>query len=127
MASIQEQCAWLIDSVGVFVTHDRVVRVDGEDAESWLNGQVTADVRNLTAGQAVYALSVSLKGRVLTDLWVLRDAQGLALSLPEHALDATLAAYDRHIIMEDVELSPCDDLRVVAVQGPAAAQLMAAL
>lgn len=127
MTSIQEQCAWLSQTVGVFVAGDRLLRVGGEDAESWLNGQVTADVRNLAPGQAVYALTVTVKGRVLTDLWVARDAQGLVLSLPANSYEAALAAYDKHIIMEDVELSPCADLRVVTVQGPSAPQLAAAL
>jgi folate-binding protein YgfZ len=123
MASIQEQCAWLADTVGVFVTDDRVLRVGGEDAESWLSGQVTADLRNLKVGEAVYALSVSLKGRIVTDLWVVRDPDGLLLSLPAHGYDAAVAAYDKHIIMEDVELTPSEALCVVAVQGPKARQL----
>jgi folate-binding protein YgfZ len=127
MATVQEQCAWLTDTVGVFLPDDRLVRVSGEDAESWLNGQVTADVRDMAVGEARYALTVTVKGRVLTDLWVARDAQGLVLSLPAKTYDAALAAYDKHIIMEDVELSPCPDLRVVAVQGPQAPRLLAAL
>lgn len=127
MASVQEQCAWLSNSVGVFVTGDRLLRVAGEDAESWLNGQVTADVRGLSQGEARYALTVTVKGRVITDLWVAHDAQGLVLSLPSSTYDAALAAYEKHIIMEDVELSPCPDLRVVTVQGPAAPELRATL
>lgn len=125
MASIQEQCAWLSGTVGVFLSGDRLVRVSGDDAESWLNGQVTADVRSLAVGEALYALTVTVKGRVITDLWVARDAQGLVLSLPERTADATLAAYDKHIIMEDVELSPSPEQGVLSVQGPAAAQLLA--
>jgi tRNA-modifying protein YgfZ len=127
MTSIQEQCEWLSNRVGVFVSSDRLLRVGGEDAENWLNGQVTADVRGLTPGQALYALTVTVKGRVITDLWVARDAQGLVLSLPSATYEAALAAYERHIIMEDVELSPCPELRVVTVLGPAAPQVLAAL
>jgi folate-binding protein YgfZ len=127
MASIQEQCAWLASTVGVFVTGDRLVRVGGDDAESWLNGQVTADVRSLAVGEALYALTVTVKGRVITDLWVARDPQGLVLSLPERGAELALAAFDKHIIMEDVELAPSQELRVLSMQGPAAAQLMASL
>jgi folate-binding protein YgfZ len=127
MASIQEQCTWLAETVGVFVSGDRLLRVAGEDAESWLNGQVTADLRELAPGQALYALTVTVKGRVITDLWVARDAQGLVLSLPASTYDAALAAYEKHIIMEDVELAPCAELRVLTLQGPAAPQLLAML
>jgi folate-binding protein YgfZ len=127
MATHQEQTAWLSDSAGVFVTNDRVVRLSGDDAASWLNGQVTADVRSLTPGQAVYALSVSLKGRVHTDLWVVPSAEGLSVVLPESCAERALEAFEKHIIMEDVELDPQPALRVITVQGPKAAQVVTAV
>src|SRR5687768_11181638 len=127
MAHKQEQSSWLTESAGVYATTDRVVRVTGEDAQSWLNGQLTADVRTLPAGAAVYALATSIKGRVTTDAWAVHAAEGLALVLPATCLEAALASFDKHIIMEDVELVSDDALRVVTVQGPRAHEVVAAL
>jgi folate-binding protein YgfZ len=127
MASHRDQTRWLTESAGVFVTSERVVRLQGEDAVSWLNGQVTADVRALTPEHAAYALSVTLKGRVHTDLWAVRDAQGVAVVLPAACAERALEAFEKHIIMEDVELVPELDLRVVTVQGPGANDVIAAL
>jgi folate-binding protein YgfZ len=132
MATNEEQVAWLTQGVGVFVTRDAVVRLVGEDSQSWLNGQVTADVRELRADAAIYALTVSLKGRVHSDLWAVRIPEAgleqgsgeLAVVLPESCREATLAAFEKHIIMEDVELVPDPTLRVVTLQGPKAATLL---
>lgn len=133
MVTNERQLAWLTQGVGVFPTHDSVVRLVGEDSQSWLNGQVTADVRELRADAATYALTVSLKGRVHSDLWAVRTPQTalgeagseFAVVLPQNCRDVALAAFEKHIIMEDVELVPEPGLRVVTLQGPKAAQLVA--
>jgi folate-binding protein YgfZ len=135
MASNEIQTTWLTEGVGVFLTTDRVVRLQGEDSQSWLNGQVTNDVRELEPRRAVYALTVSLKGRIHSDLWALRTpadseaepASSVALVLPQASLEPTLAAFEKHIIMEDVELAPDSDLRVITLQGPRAEALLEAL
>jgi folate-binding protein YgfZ len=125
MATNQGQLSWLTETAGVFVTSDRVVRVRGDDALSWLNGQVTADVRTLSAEHAVYALAVSLKGRVQTDLWARKDSEGLSIVLPAVCAERALEAFEKHIIMEDVELAPQAGLRVITVQGPKAGDVIA--
>lgn len=127
MAHKQEQTSWLTENAGVFVTSDRVVRIVGDDAQSWLNGQLTADVRTIAVGAAVYGLSTSIKGRVTTDAWAVHGAEGLALVLPATCAEAALTAYHKHIIMEDVELISDGTLRVVTVQGPKAQAVVAEL
>jgi folate-binding protein YgfZ len=54
------------------------LRVSGEDAESFLQGQFTNDLRKLTVakGGAVYGLWLTVKGKVLADSFVLRGAAG---------------------------------------------------
>ncbi len=118
---------WLSDYAGVYRTNDRVVRVRGEDARTWLNGQITNDVRELSGDQARYALALTLKGRVLSDLWALEDAPGMALVLPAAGSEAALAQFEQHIIMEDVELLPEPQVVVLTVQGPRASEVVAVL
>jgi folate-binding protein YgfZ len=98
----------------------------GEDRCSWLNGQVTNDVRQLGAGQSVYALVVNVRGKVLADLWVLERGEEFLLALPAAALDAVSEAFEQQIIMEDVELSPAPELRCISIQGPRAGEVLAA-
>ena len=111
----------LANSVGVRRLDDlTVLRVSGDDRRTWLNGQITNDVRATHAGDAVYALVVTLKGKIVTDAWVLDRDSDLALVVPKSALATLVAQLEKYIIMEDVELTPMDDLAVLTAQGPRA-------
>jgi tRNA-modifying protein YgfZ len=121
------QVRWLAEMVGVYRTRDRVVHVRGDDARSWLNGQVSNDVRALASDVAQYATALTVKGRVVSDLWVVDEAPGMAFVLPAPRVDTALARFEQYIIMEDVELEADPDLVVVTVQGPRAEQLVATL
>jgi folate-binding protein YgfZ len=123
MPSLEQQVSWVAEAAGVYVTTDRVVRVRGDDARSWLNGQITNDVRTPAADAAVYALTLTAKGRVVSDLWALDDSPGMVLILPAARFEQALARFEQHIIMEDVELEP-EALTVITVQGPRAAEVV---
>lgn len=114
------------ESAGVYLTNDRVVHATGDDARSWLNGQISNDVRTIAGDEAVYALALTAKGRIVTDLWALAEDAGMAIVLPGARLEAALERFDKHIIMEDVELAVDDAQAVVTVQGPRAREVMEA-
>lgn len=51
------------------------LRVTGEDAAAFLQGQFTNELRGLSPGGAVYGLWLTLKGKVLADSFVVRGAE----------------------------------------------------
>ncbi|MBX3250135.1 MAG: folate-binding protein YgfZ [Myxococcales bacterium] len=97
-----------------FLLDDVILRVTGDDAREWLQGQLTCDVGRPAASDApsIYGLVLEGTGRILSDAWVLDDEGGLALRVPGHAADAVLTRLDRYIVMEDVELER-DGRRVI--------------
>jgi tRNA-modifying protein YgfZ len=120
-ATLAEQAAALETSAGVRARDDlALVCVTGDDRRSWLNGQITNDIRELKPGESVYALAVNVRGKVLADLRVIDRGEHLAVLLPSSAVDAVLQSFEQQIIMEDVELAAEPALRVVSVQGPRA-------
>ena len=52
------------------------LRVTGEDAANFLQGQFTNELRGVPAGGAVYGLWLTLKGKVLADSFVVRGGTG---------------------------------------------------
>lgn len=52
------------------------LRVTGEDAATFLQGQFTNELRGLQPGGAVYGLWLTLKGKVLADSFVIRGGAG---------------------------------------------------
>jgi len=126
MKAVTEQAAWLRESAGVRHLEElAAIRVVGPDARSWLNGQVTNQVALLESGEAVYALVLTVKGRILSDAWVCaRDAEDLVVLVPGARREAILAHLDKYVVMEDVDVEPVD-LAVLSVQGPRAADVVA--
>jgi tRNA-modifying protein YgfZ len=121
MADANEQARFLSESVGLRKRDDLVlVNISGDDRREWLNGQVTNDVRTFHAGDAVYALAVTVRGKIMADVWVLDRGEQLAVLLPKTACAAVLASFEQQIIMEDVELAAVLKTRVISVQGPRA-------
>jgi folate-binding protein YgfZ len=103
----------------------RLLRISGDDAASWLQGQVTNDVLAIPPGGSAYGLVLEKTGRIASDAFVHRLEDSFLLVLPEARALAVLAHFDAHIIMEDVELALCPELTVLAVQGPGAAEAVA--
>src|SRR5690349_21801352 len=52
------------------------LRLTGGDAENFLQGQFTNDLRDPAAGAAVYGLWLNVKGKVVADSFVVRGAAG---------------------------------------------------
>jgi hypothetical protein len=80
------------------------LRVWGPDANSYLQGQFSQDLR-LKTGESAYGLWLDLKGRALADSQVVKRAENdylvVSFSVAEPALRARLEAY---LIADEVEL-----------------------
>ena len=119
--SIGTELQWLERGAGVCALPDRaIVAVTGDDAHEWLQGQITNQLEGAKAGDSVYGFVLTLKGRVLADAWVLLREEDAWLDVPKTQVEALLERLDRYIIMEDVDLEPRHDLRVITAQGPQA-------
>ncbi len=99
------------------------LRVTGEDATSFLQGQFTNDLRALPAAGAVYGLWLTLKGKVLADSFVLRGVAGNEFWIGSYFSSVTVIRerLESHVIADDVTIE--DETTAwagVSVFGPAA-------
>lgn len=83
-----------------------VIEARGADREKWLNGLVTCDISKMTSGTVSYGLVVGRTGKMQADVRVVRDQERLLLVVPASVRADLLATFERHLIMEDVELAP---------------------
>jgi folate-binding protein YgfZ len=83
------------------------VRVTGDDAVRFLQGLLTADVAQLAPSSASPATLLTVKGKIVSEVWVLAvDDDERWLAVPEAIGADILAKLDDHIIMDDVQLEP---------------------
>lgn len=96
------------------------ITATGRDRKSWLNGLVTCELATLEAGQGALGLAVAKNGKVMAELRIALGAEAILVGvLPELGADL-VAHFERHLIMEDVELELKEPQSWVFLHGPKA-------
>jgi folate-binding protein YgfZ len=96
-----------------------IVRLSGGERASWLQGMVTNDVQKLLPGEGCYAAHLTPQGKIVAHMHVLADDDALWLSLERASIPGLLSAFDKLLIMEDVQVvDVSNDYSVLAVLGP---------
>jgi aminomethyltransferase len=126
---------WTRQHAGLFdVSHMGQAFLTGPDHQTTagaLEALVPADILNLPPGKQRYSQLLDESGGILDDLMVARspdvsDDGSLMLVVNASMKDADYAHIGRNL-PEDVRLQPITDRALVALQGPAAAPVMARL
>ena len=106
-----------------------VIRFSGPDALSFLQGQLTADLRTLQPGSSVLAAWCSPQGRIIALPRLLGSADALLAVLPRELIGPVLARLGRYVmrakvVMEDVsERLPVAGLVATGPGAPVAADI----
>ena len=99
-----------------------IVKVTGSDRVSWLQGMITNDVEKLAPGHGCYAAHLTPQGKIVAHMGVFKDADALWLLLERANIVKLLAAFDKLLIMEDVQLTDVsEEYSVLSLLGPLAA------
>lgn len=98
-----------------------IVKLTGSERVSWLQGMVTNDVQRLTPGSGCYAAHLTPQGKIVAHMQVLVDDDAVWLSLERAAVPKLLAAFDKLLIMEDVQVADeSDEYSILELLGPKA-------
>jgi folate-binding protein YgfZ len=101
------------------------LRFDGPDAASFLHALVTNDVASLAVGRGVYAALLTPQGRMVTDMRLLRAADGVLAEVPAGLASSLAVRFDHLIFSEKVAVvDDSGDTRALCVFGGRAAQVV---
>lgn len=116
------------DGMAPLATGLRALRVTGAEAETFLQGQLSSDLRELTAARAQYSSWNSPKGRMLAFLLLVRDGEAIDLWLPDALVPAIHKRLRMFVLRSKVTIDDLGAARVaLGIAGPdAAARLTAA-
>ncbi|MEP8936922.1 tRNA-modifying protein YgfZ [Enterobacter mori] len=89
----------------------------GADAEKYLQGQVTADVAQLTEHQHLLAAHCDPKGKMWSNLRLFRRQDGLALIERRSLRDAQLTELKKYAVFSKVTIAPDDEHILLGVAG----------
>lgn len=115
------------NAAGLFdVSHMGQIRLSGADAARFLERLVPADIAALPANRQTYALLTNDAGGILDDLMVANAGDFFLLVVNASRKQEDMAHLRKHLAGE-VDLEVLEDRALVAIQGPAAGQVMGRL
>ncbi len=86
------------------LTHLSTIKVTGSDAKSFLQGQFTCDINELTESKSFFAAFCSAKGRTISTLLVIKQTDAFLLVLPTDLLEKVSKKLQMYIMRSDVQL-----------------------
>ncbi|MDT8402946.1 folate-binding protein YgfZ [Sulfuriflexus sp.] len=81
-----------------------IIRVSGEDASDFLQGQFSNDVKQVDEQTAQLSSYCNPKGRILASFWLYREGDAFYILLPAETLAATLKRLRMFVLMSKVSL-----------------------
>lgn len=107
------------------LSHDGLIRAQGEDSTNFLQGQLTNDVRAVSETQHQLSSYCSPKGRMLSLFRVFQREDAFYLQMPAALLPPTLKRLQMFVLMSKVELEDASDSLVrFSLSGPSAETML---
>jgi len=91
------------------LTHLSTIIITGADAKSFLQGQLTCDINELTESKGFFAAFCSAKGRTISTLLVIKRLDNFLLILPTELLEKVSQKLQMYIMRSDVQLQNMQD------------------
>lgn len=99
----------LSDNIVTDLSYLAVIKVSGDDAESFLNGQFTSNIEKISEHQLQFSAWCNPKGQVKTTFYIYRHADNFYILLPEELKVSFLKQLNMYILRADVQLTDQSD------------------
>jgi tRNA-modifying protein YgfZ len=123
---VTEEYELLTGAAGLLDRSDRAkVVLSGTEAAEFLEGQVTNDVEGLEPGEGCYAALLTHKGKIRTDLRILRSDDWLWLDAEDIGRQPLLHTIQTYSLGRDVRSEDATEARsILSLIGPAARETL---
>jgi folate-binding protein YgfZ len=113
-------------NVLIDLSHTGLIAVRGEDAQNFLQGQFTNDIRQVSQSKAQISAFCTPKGRMLSSFLIFQRGDSYYLRMPRELVEATLKRLQMFVLMSKVQLEDAsDNLVSFGVSGPDAEEELA--
>ncbi|NOZ10948.1 MAG: folate-binding protein YgfZ [Gammaproteobacteria bacterium] len=102
------------------LSHYPLLRAKGDEAQSFLHGQLTNDLQALDAHHMQLQAYCSPKGRVISIMHVLRDGDDFLLQISDALLKSTQQRLQMYMLRAQLTLNHDSDIVAVGIAGPSA-------
>ncbi len=110
------------------LTHLGLIACSGADAQSFLHGQLSNDIKKLTPARSEYAAYCSAKGRMLANFLLWQEDQAYCLQLARSLLPAMQKRLGMFVLRAKVTLEDASESRpILGLAGKAATDALSGL
>lgn len=106
--------------------HLAIIRVSGQEAEKFLQGQLTSDITPVAKGHTRLGAHLSVKGRVMASYRLIPSEQGIDLLTPRSRAEQNLAALQKYAMFSKVTLTLDEERVPLLLPGTAGADRLRA-
>ncbi|MBE0625021.1 MAG: folate-binding protein YgfZ [Burkholderiales bacterium] len=107
------------------LTHLGLLEFSGEDAQAFLHGQLSNDVKQLSPGRSEYAAYCSAKGRMLANFLLWQEGRHYQLQLARALLPAMQKRLGMFVLRAQVKLADASESRpLLGLAGKGAADVL---
>ena len=114
------------DHLSVQLTDYGILSVSGEDADSFLQGQLTCDLRKLGQENCLYGAHCDQTGKAFSIFWLYRENDSVFLVMHRSAIEGSLAQLKKFGVFSKVNIEDVsNDWNIAGVFGSKAASVAA--
>ena len=81
-----------------------ILKITGADATQFLQGQLTCNISELTKSNSFFAAFCNAKGRAISTLLILKNADSFLLIIPNELIDVVSKKLQMYILRSDVQI-----------------------
>jgi folate-binding protein YgfZ len=124
----RQELAAMVAGCGIYRPERALLSLTGRDRTRWLNGMVSNNVRDLAAGNGVYAFVLTPQGHIQADVYAFNRGESLLVETDRAQAETLLRIFRKYIIMDKVEIEDLSrNIAVFGIAGPKSAESLAFL
>jgi folate-binding protein YgfZ len=128
LSDSRAQLTALVAGCGIYRPERTLLSLTGRDRTRWLNGMVSNNIRDLAAGNGVYAFVLTPQGHIQADVYAFNRGESLLVETDRAQSETLLRIFRKYIIMDKVEIEDLNEkITVVGITGPKCGEALASL
>ena len=102
----------------------RLLQFSGNDAQAFLQNQLTCDLRQLAPSAATYGGYCTPKGRLIANFLLFRTPEAYLMQLPAALTEAVAVRLRKFVMRSEVRIEAQTRLHTIGIAGPDAARIL---
>ena len=95
-----------------------LITIAGKNASTFLQGQLTCDMREINETRGLFGACCDHKGRMVTNFFVFQKNENYYFLLPKSMVKPTITHLKKYAVFSKVELTAADNVKAVEYRGP---------